>query len=1830
MIRKLLTVLLISLAVLSGCKEKKEIRSVTGSFSTPYFHSSTLGHLQDGLNIHFSGSAARVDLINKDVSSFVKLTPAVKGTWKFTSDTALTFTPAEDYRQDTAYTFVLDEKVFTDTVKVQDLKFTFATPSFTAAIDEVTLYTDPVQPSIKKMTATLAFTYPPETASVRDALSLVVGTRKIPFELTQDKDSPSIFYIVSEPLQIQTKEYYVNLNLKTALSAKDKARLSESVSDSLRVPASDEFFKVSSVSTAIIRNEQDQNKPEQILFVSFSSPVRLADLEKYIDVRILTRPSSTTKTTEELFAESPKVKLTALPIEKEFSDVFTFKYDYVSKNSSERLYVRLKEGLPSVDNFVFSKPVDQQLYIPAYPKELTIGFDGSVLSSRAAAKLPVLTRGLPGIKVRLARIPVSQLNHLVSQTYGDLRRMDFANYRFDETNIADTFDVKLPLVERHPSEANYASVDLSQYLSKGQGFFYVSVNGYDPKNDNTLAGYDRRFIIVTDLGMLVKDNADGSKEVYVSSFKEGLPIEDATVTVLAKNGRTLLTATTDSKGRASFPSFKNFVREKEPVAYVVSYAGDYAFMPVSKSDRQLNFSKFDTGGQYDSPAPETLMAFMFNDRGLYRPGEDVSFGIALKAKDFRQLSDLPLELRVLDPRGTTVFTQKVKLPKSGFFDITYPTQPHYQTGEYTARLYLLRDKQSDQFLGSSLFTLREFEPDKLKIRLATDPLPPAGWLSDKTFKVKVDLQNLFGFPATDRRVTGRYTLTPVSFNLDDYGSYVFTDPLRSNSLLRTESMILPEARTDDKGQAEFTVDLTRYAGGTYLMDFYAEGFDVAGGRGVAGKTKLLLSPLDMIIGHKADGSLYGLKQKAARKVDFIAVTPEGKKAAAAGLTLKIIQQQYVSTLVRQPNSTYKYQSILKESEVVNAPFTLPAAGASYTLPTDKPGDFLLHLTDKKGTLVSSLSFSVLGQSNEKLALDKNAELALKLDRSEYRSGDPITLSITAPYTGYGLITIERDKVYASKWFKTTTTSSVQTITLPSSVEGNAYVNVAFMRDFGSKEIFTSPLSYAVKPFNVNLADRTVKIDLSVPTLVKSGEKLDVKYKTDTSSRIVIFGVDEGILQLANYATPDPLNFFFKKQALLVNTFQTVDLILPDFSLVKMLSGIGGDSEEMADMASSKEIAAPRQLNPFARKTVKAVAFWSGVMDAGTEEKTYSTVMPDTFNGTMRVMAVAVSPSAIGSSSKKLNVRAPIVLSPSAPVFSAPSDTFTTTIGVFNAVKGSKSQEVVVTVEGTEHFEITGDAKPLTLSEGQEKSQSFTVKVKDKLGQGFLTYTAEVKGQPETRSKQRFEISVRPAVALTTKLHYGMLKSSYTTPELTPFYAEKRISEIHASRSPMVLAKGMLRYLDSYPHVCTEQLISRIYPKFSLVPYKLVDTKKTYDEVVSVFDNLRQRQTYAGGFTLWPNGRSVHAEATVYAVSFLTDASKDGYPVPRDLLGNAITWLRSYVGEKPTGTYDLRVRAQGVYLLAQNGIAVSPTLLKLEEYGKANVKNFHQDISSLYLGAAASLLKDATRAQQLSAGYKISKENDFSDDLAAVVLLARHFPDRLSGLKQDFFKRSFEYIANTPVGTGMSAAILRAFAAYADAGFDQQMDLTLTADIGKEKKELATDTDNSFRHAALSADITRVKLSSDDPFFYVLTQEGFVKDLPTKQIFNGFEVHRVFVNADGKEVSSFKVGDEITVNLTIRSSKESVSDVVLVDLLPTGFELTSKTPTISSGYFDYYDLREDRHLFYLPVSTSVTTVSYQMKPVVSGTFVVPPLYAEGISRLDLTGLSKAEKITVSGM
>ncbi|MFL6513612.1 MAG: alpha-2-macroglobulin family protein, partial [Chthoniobacterales bacterium] len=1236
--------------------------------------------------------------------------------------------------------------------------------------------------------------------------------------------------------------------------------------------------------------------------------------------------------------------------------------------------------------------------------------------------------------------------------------------------------------------------------------------------------------------------------------------------------------------------------------------------------------------------PENLDAFVFTERGIYRPGDEIHVGLVVKQRNWAgQLKGLPIETEVLDARGHSVQTKKISLPEGAFAEFGYTTAGESPTGLYTFNVYLTRNNKRGTLLGSTTANVKEFLPDRLRIQSRLSPEAASGWIDPKTVEAFISLANLYGTPATDRRVTARLELVPSAFRFAEFPNYLFFDPLGSSRGLHQEHTIdLGEKHTDDKGETQFDLQLDRFRDATYSMRFISEGFEAEGGRSVTTMVETLVSTLPYVVGCKPDGDLRYVELNKARVIDLVAVDPRLHRIALENITVNIIAQEYVSVLTKQDNGNYAYESVLKERTAKSESISISANGSRYAVPTDEPGNYVFELRDDQNRRLCKLEYSVVGIGRANRALEKNAELQIKLDHAEYNSGDDIAISITAPYTGNGLITIERDRVYAQEWFHADSASSVQHIRVPANFEGSGYVNVAFVRSLDSKEVFVSPLSYGVVPFTANREKRRLNLQVDCPSKAKPGAKLRISYLADRPSRVVIFAVDEGILQVTNFETPDPLAFFFRKCALRVETAQIVDLIIPEFSLLRSASAYGGGGDV-------------QKLNPFRRITDKPVVFWSGIIEAGPEKREVVYDVPDYFDGTLRLMAVAVSDDTVGAAERKTLVSGPFVITPSVPVLAAPGDEFETGVTVANNVeKSGQNAEVEVSAKPNERLTIIGPAdKKTVISEGREQSVVFRFRVNDKLGNAEIAFVARTSGQ---EAKRRATLSIRPAVPYVTEVRSGLFThGSEEVPISRATYDEFHKLDSTISALPIGLARGLDVYLKNFPYGCSEQITSGAFCRLMLADEADFGLSRTEvnKQLEYTFGVLRRRQNDQGGFGYWIPEPDDHISfISAYVMDFLSDAKAAGFPPPADMFASGLRNLQKMAARQPAGLGEARTVAYAIYILSREGVITTNYILNLQDYLEKNERDHWQDdLTGVYIAGALHLLHKNSEAEKLIGSYRLEQParrtgDDFCQPLGSdsqyVAVLASEFPARLRKMSGQQFERIVQAIGADEFNTLSAAYAVKALKAYSQAIAENPPALSIT-ELRRDKSEvrLAAGTKVLLRSdclpGAAAIRFNANRQGSGPGVFYQLAESAFDRKAPDHAVTDGLEIYRELLGKNNELAAETHLGEPVRVRLHVRSLKhQPITNVAIIDLLPGGFEVvdsSARTGPCSRMGADYVDVREDRVVFFATVPVAGLDIDYTIKSCNRGKFVVPPVFAESMYDRKIKASGVGGKITV---
>ena len=1806
--------------------------------------------------------AFNTNISRSELAQSIKISPAIRGKWHFVNPYEIAFTPDSDWPANTKFSVKIGEKLFTRDVRPNTRNISFKTAPISAKIDLFNIYPAPGGDRAVVGVAVVSFDYPIQTRDFADKVSMRLGGHRLNFDVKIDRYMRTAI-IRTDPIEITDSSRTLRFKLNRIYDADGQSR-TKKLTASVTVDSVDNFFKISDLST--ITADDKLGNPQQLILLNMTAAAAdNTNWDKYIDAYLLPRNADTDEDesephtwandeiTADVLKKSQTIKLTrANFVNPAGTYQYAFSYD-VSDTVPRYLYVTIKPDIHSSNGFTTKNGINRVMPV-AYPeRSVKIAGTGALLSLAGDKKLAIVARGgVDTAYVNLYKIESDSINHLITQTYNLFSDLEFrAPWIFDAYDMASVFQKKIPFVDTSKNRVNYAALNLGEYLdrtySDKTGIFIVKTGATKDAAEYS----DARLILLTNLGIIRKINLDRSSVVFVSYLANGQPATDVDITVLGRNGYPIWAGVTDASGRADIPRFSSdeYRNEKEPVAIVARQDSDVSFIPYYADIAQsAEYSKFDVGGTYammDAP----LKSFIFSDRGIYRPGEKLTIGAIVENKTFSPMSEIPVKFEITDPRGRTILDKKISLPADGMIDITHKLSTDAPLGRYEAAIYTLNNRGHIQdTIGTGNFNVQEFVPDTMKIIAAINNPSDSGWISPENLTANVSLNNLYGTPATDRRVSGRATLRPIDFTFDDYKSYKFISNFNSktglsNGVARTAQTFTVDpmdVRTDENGNATIDIKFDREIPiGTYMLNLIINGFEAGDGKSVQTILNSRVSNLKQLIGYKTDSDLSYVPRNATRNIKLIVLDASGQAVDANNITMKLIKRETLTTLLKDYGNHYKYQTTTHDVIVSQSQISVSKDGSEIKLNTSNGGTYYVQLLDSYDNILANIEYFVASDENTTLRQDSHAELQIKLDASAYKPGDTINIGVIAPYAGTGLITIERDRVYAHKWFTANTTASTQKITLPLDFEGTGYVNVSFVRDINSRDIFTTPYTYAVAPFTTSIDKHKIDVKLDTPKIVRDN-KLPIEITTDTDARVMLVAVNTGILQVANYSIPNPLKHFFQKAALQVETYQILSLLLPEYNVLREVAKIGGsDFEEIGGIDTPLT-------NPFARKSLPPVAFYSGIINTkANDPKTVTFDIPEYFNGGVNVYAVAAAPGRVGASDTDVRVQSPVIISVSAPTVVAPNDKFTVNTVISNLAPESGNAATARTdvIASGQLLPIEKSSGILKLPENTEKLWTFNVIAADTPGIGTLDISTALfddKNHQIAARRTTQELSVRPATMWQTNVKTGVLDSVRTNMRNTaPQMFDAESSNIlYISRSLSIFARPMFMYLKNYDFDCTEQLVSRTLPYVVAPEDKLLATTRPDSTTIinKTIQTLSNRQRGDGSFGMWSDGGAgigedidpTNAYLTTYVMNFLTIARRGGFNVPQSMFARGIDFLREYAGMRTTSISDAHAKAFAIYTLSLNDYVTTSYIDLLEEYLNENVKDWDETIIGVYIAASYKMLKQTDKAFNMISKYKYGQEiydGQFASGTVADAIytfIARKYFDMLPDRAA---KNIQNYINHGNYDSFTAAAIILA----TNGAKSDTMDTNAISVLVDDKPiDLTTDADtiiaklpNGFNKLRINCETCKSK----DIAFYTIATNGF--PIAPQAESNGIDVIREYYNANGDRVHSAEIGDILDVKITVRTrgGTQSVENAVIADLLPGGFVPISDSVT---GNMTYNEIREDRVLIYAPVTRAQSTFTYRVQLSVAGEFTVPPITAMDMYNSEIRATTDTGRFTVS--
>ena len=1810
----------------------------------------------------------------------VRMSPSVDGEWRWNSWNSLQFHPRTQsgaLAPATSYRISLEQADIPAAMVLDRREVTFTTQGQAVMPGKETVWIDPSASEAHGISLPLSFIWPQDTAAVEKSLRLatsggvVLANPRLAWNAT--RDSVVVSALVRK-LGEGPGRVTVCLDSMPAYVLRNGRRVLQkgSLAHSFGVPGRNSLFSFREI--RLVRGHDKNFNVRHELVLETSLRTQPKDLLAALTILELPeraepgadKPTDWTRypalaledvrnarqvepTLLSSAGESDHIRL-AIPIQPE-----------------RCVLVHVDKRLASTGGIPLEQDVTMVLRAPRAEAELSFLLPGNLVSLAGSRKIALHSVGIDSLRWQARRIQPSFLSLFAASHGFSARSLEPGMNDVDLDAQTTTVQGTLPVALQDNGRASFPVLDLDSMLdSSSCGLYQLVLQGM--RNGKAVADTEK-MILLTNLGLIVKENALGGRHVYVTSLFSGTPAANVMVRLLAKNGTTLSSAQTNAQGQAYLPPASGLEGELEPVAITAASTGknpDLCWLSLRDKSRILDPGDAARLGRHGTRSG--LLASVFSQRGLYMPGDTLHFGVMVRRFDWQMLPpNLPLEVVLADPLGRTV----LKKPLEGdpaLAEVSWKSTPQSPTGPYRLDVRLQCDDKNAPVLGSTTVRVEEFEPDSLAIEASLSPAPARGWIvtspAQSPASARVSLTTLYGDAAAGHEVQARMVSEPARLSFPGFAGYVFQDISLAQGEQR--SLRLAPAQTDKNGQATLPLPPSPYSG-TFRGTVQLEGFDAAGGRAVARQVSALFSPLRFIVGMKpVDGAntLDHIVQNAPAAIEVVALDNTLSPMALPNLTLSLAHRRYVNALVREENGEFRYDTTPLSKTFETRRLALDRDGCKISLPTGTPGDYLLTLTTAEGTTVLSVPYTVAGQDvrlpdGTSSFAYAQGNLALELNKEAYEPGDTIVLRMNAPYAGTGLVTIERENVVESVWFRTDAGQCEQRIRIPKSFEGQGYVSVLLARTSNSETIYISPMTHATVPFVCGLGHRSMGLSLEAPKNVLPGGNIDVRLRAKRRGKALLFAVDEGVLSLTGYATPNPLRDLLANRALDVTTSQILDLLMPDHARLKgRLPAFGGG------------MATPggRFLNPFRRRSEPPFARWLGIVDVDTSEKVVSLKVPEYLSGSVRIMAVASSSEPRGflsadSAEASCRVRGSLLLRPLLPLAASPGDRIEAALAVANTIEGSGSAvPISVCIQAGDGLVLMQDGKPvselvraLKLDEGTEQSLSFEVSVTDRLGSGSLSFEARLAKPSQTQldralARRKQSISIRPLdVARTTSASGSVGQGAMVAVDraLYPLGADTRLM---VAAAPLAAYRSLAARLAAYPYGCTEQRISRAFPWLAtLYRPELADVlsapqlsaqkkDKARDEAISAALTAIRQNLAGQRVSLWP-GCEGNDTVTVYACDFVLSLAEQGASVPADLRGNLLAALRSMVWRDPQTLADARIKAYACWVLMRSGELVTQDVERLQTWLDSYAKSWKKDVTAALLADCYAMLRLEKTARALMPASVAPLEADGAQlldtscamALHAAILARSHWQalgkEQGSGPAEELVTRALAPHASTMAMALTTRALAGALGWQESAGSvaitcEEYMD-GFAEDTAREKR-LALD--GVFELASPGCRRFSVRANKETGLVWNLSVTGYDRGLPADSA-NGLEVRRRYLNEKGQEVSEARAGDVLTVEIGLRSDTP-LDNVAVADLLPGGLEPLLVQDGELPWYVDHVERREDRMLFFVSTAGDMRLVTYRARAVTAGTFNGPCVHAQSMYQPDMEATTSGKPLRIT--
>ncbi|MGE0023268.1 MAG: alpha-2-macroglobulin [Hyphomicrobium sp.] len=1525
----------------------------------------------------------------------------------------------------------------------------------------------------------------------------------------------------------------------------------------------------------------------------------------------------------------------------------------------ERYEIQIRAGLPSDVNEPLAKQVTLAVYVP--DRKPMVHFTGKsyVLPTRGQQGIPLVAVNTSKVNVEVYRIGDRSLANALNN--GDLDRQ-MQGYQLEELksrtgSLVYTGELEIP--SKLNTEVT-AAFPVSEAIGELKpGAYAMIAHPAEQASTESWREQATQWFIVSDLGLTAFSGTDGV-HAFVRSLSSADPIANASVRLVARNNEVLATATTDANGYVRFEPGQSRGEGGNAPAILVAEngAGEYAFLDLSSNAFDLS-----DRGVKGRDAPGPLDGYLYTERGVYRPGEEINV-TAIVRDSAGVAASLPVTLIVVRPDGVEQGRYALTDDELGGRTLHLPLGGGAMTGTWRAKLHA--DPNADP-LTQVTFLVEDYVPERLDLTLTEG----AGKLApNETKTIDVTGRFLYGPPAAGMALEGDIVVKPSAKDLAGFEGYRFGDANETVSPVRQPLESLPLTGGDGKAALAIALPaVTRTAKPLEANVIVRLRED--GGRTIERSITLPVSLGELRIGIKPLFDPYALGEGEKATFEAVLLDADGKPTTASldwNLVRLDSSWQWYS---RDGYWTYESQTITRKIANGKADAT---AGAPATISADVDyGRYRLEVSSADtGGILSSVEFSAGWYTSGETA-DSPEMLDVALDKASYQPGETAKLRIASKHGGKALVTVLGNGLLSYKEVELAKGGGDVDITVGSDWGPGAYATALLYRPMDEAAKRMPSRAIGVRWIGVDQASRTLRVSVATEARIKGASDLSIPVKVEGLSpgeeaRITVAAVDVGILNLTRYQVPAPEAHFYAQQKLGLELRDFYGRLIDGMRAERGKLRSGGDGMETAGIEGSPPVE-------------ETVAYYSGIVKVGADGTANVSFALPSFNGTVRVMAVAWSKDKLGHGTSDVIVRDSLALTASAPRFLTLGDEAIVDLSLHN-VDGAAGAYTAKLIDQTE-AETALAEKTVELAAGERKSDEVTFKPAEV---GLRTYDVRIAGPGDLSVSRRLLIDVKPPagdIKRTTVASLAAKGGKLTLSKDLLAGLIKNRTRVNVSVGPAARmdVPGLLTALDRYPYGCAEQTVSRalplLYANAVAARIGIGADKELKERVQGAIARVFDMQDSSGAFGAWGPG-NVDLWLTSYVTDFLTRAREAGYDVRQLPFNQALDRLQNFALNGEDFTSGGEDRAYALYVLARNGRA---PVGELRYYADTRLDRFTTPLGKAQIGAALAMVGDKERAETAFAAaldaFKDTEQlrlarYDYGSDIrdgAALVTLASE-----TGIVKTETPRLVDVVAKAYTSRSYTSTQEQAWMLLAAHALGEQ------ASSAKLIVDGAPVADGSLIRALSAEEVEKgivITNDGDQPTDAVVSVIG-ASLTPEPAVSKGFKVERSYYTLDGKPVDlasatggrSEIVQNERLVAVVRIESDEAAGRVLLVDRLPAGLEIENPR-LVDSGDIktidwlkttlrpDHTEFRDDRFVAAFNLwgqessspssdnsddstaneegtdatttgdkAAASATVAYIVRAVTPGTFVHPAATVEDMYRPERYARSGAGTLVIS--